>query len=173
MTLASWKEGYDKPRQCIKKQRYHFAYKGLSCQGYGFSTSVQMWEVDHKEGWVLKNWCFLIVVLEKTLESPLDIKEIKPVHPNGNQPWILIGRTDAESEVPVLWPPDVKSWLIGKDSDTGKDWEKEEKWAAEDEMVGWHRWLNGHELGRTPGDGEGQGGLVCCSLQGYKESDTT
>ena len=119
-----------------KKQRYHFANKGLYSQSYGFSSShVQMWELDHKEGWALKNWCFLIVVLEKTTESPLYSKEIKPVHPKGNQPWIFIGRTDAEAEAPILWPPDVKSWLFGKVLDFGKDWGQEEKGAAEDEVV--------------------------------------
>ena len=143
-------------------------------QGYGFSSShVWMWELDCEESWALKNWCFWTVVLEKTLESPLDCKEIQPVHSEGDQPWDFLGRNNAEAEAPVLWPPHVKSWLIGKDSDIGKGWEQEEKWEAEDEMVGWHRWLSGHELGRTPGDGEGQGGLACCSLRSYKESDTT
>ena len=127
-----------------------------------------MWEVDHKEGWVLKNWCFLSVVLEKTLESPLDIKEIKPVHPKGNQPWILIGRTDAESEGPVLCPPDAKSRLIRKDPDAGKDWRQEEKGTTEDEMVGWHHRLNGHEFEQALGVGEGQGGLACYSPWGLQ-----
>ena len=120
-TLAPWKESYDEPRQHAKKQRHYLVNKGPSSQGYGFSSShVWMWELDHKEGWKLKNWYFLVVVLEKTLESPLDSKEIKPVNPKGNQPWIFIGRTDAEAA--VLWPPDVKSQLIGKDLDAGKDW---------------------------------------------------
>ena len=105
-----------------------------------------MWELDYKESWSPKNWCFWTVVLEKTLESPLDCKEIKPVNPKGNQPWILIGETDAEAEVPVLWPPGVKSQLIEKDPDAGKDWGQEEKGVTEDEMVGWHRWLNGQEF---------------------------
>ena len=114
---------YDKPRQCIKKQRYHFADKGLYSQSYGFSSShVWMWELDHIEGWVLKNWCFQTAVLDKTLESPLDSKEIKPVNPKGNQPWIFIGRTDAEAEAPIFWPPDAKSQLTGKGPDAGKDW---------------------------------------------------
>ena len=140
--------------QHIKKQRHYFTDKVwslTSIQSYGFSSGhVWMWEIilmmweDHKESWVPKNWCFWTVVLEKTLESPLDSKEIKPVHPQGNQSWIFIGRTDAEA--PVLWPPDVKSWLIGKDPDAGKDWRQEEKGTTEDEMVGWHHWLNGHEL---------------------------
>ena len=111
-----------------------------------------MWELDYKESWVLKNWCFWTVVLEKTLESPLDFKEIQPVHPKGNQSWVFIGRTDIEAETPILWPPDVKNWLIGKDSDAGKDWRQEEKGTTDDEMVGWHHWLNGHEFGWTPGN---------------------
>jgi len=130
-----------------------------------------MWELDHKEGWALKNWCFRTAMLEKTLESPLDSKEIKPVNPKGNQPWIVIGRTDAEA--PILWPPDVKSRLIGKDPDAEKDWSQEEKGTTEDEMVGWHHRLNGHEFEQTPGDSEGQESLVCYSPWGRKESDTT
>ena len=123
-----------------------------------------MWELDHKEGWVPKNWCFQTVVLEKILDSPLNFKEIKPVNPKGNQPWIFIGRTDAEVEAPILWLPDVKSWLFGKDPDAGKYWGQEEKEATEDEMVGWYHWLNGHEFEKTPGDGEGQGSLVLQSM---------
>ena len=170
--LAPCKERYDRQKQCIKKQRHHFADKGLSSQSYDFSSShVWMWELDHKESWGPKNWCFLIVVLEKTLESPLDCKEIKPVHPKGNQSWIVIGRTDAEA--PILWPPDVKTWLIRKDPDTGKDWRQEEKGTTEDKMVGWHHWLNGQQLEQTLGDGEGQGSLACCSPWGYKELDCT
>ena len=127
------------PRQRIKKQRNYFANKGLSSQSYGFSSShVCMWELDYKENWALKNWCFWTVILEKTLESPLDCKEIQPVHPRGNQSWIFTGRPDAEAETPLLWPPDAKSWLIGKDPDAGKDWRKEEKGMIEAEMVGWH-----------------------------------
>ena len=118
-------------------------------------------------------WCFRSVVLEKTLESPLDSKEIKPVKPKGNQPWIFIGGTDAEAEAPIFWPPDVKSWLIWKDSDAGKDWGQEEKVATEDEMVGWYHWLNGHEFEQAPGDRDGQGSLVCCGPWGHKESDMT
>ena len=121
-----------------------------------------MWELDHKAGWALKNWCFWTVVLEKTLESPLDSK-IKPVNPKGNQPWIFFGRSDAEAEAPILWPPDVKSWLIGKDPDKGKDWGQEEKGVTENETVGWHHWLNGREFEQTPQDSEGQGSLACCS----------
>ena len=130
-------------------------------------------KLDHKESWVMKNWCFWTVVLENTLESPLDYKEIKPVNPKGNQSWIFIVRTDAEAEVPILWPADEKSWLIGKDHDAGKDWRQEEKGMTDNKMVTWHHWLNGHEFEQTLGDGEGQGSLACCSPWGPKESDTT
>ena len=158
----------------IKKQRHYFANKCLYSQSYGFSSShVQMWELDHKESWASKNWCFWTVVLEKTLESPLDCKEIKPVHPKGNQSRIFIGRTDAEAEAPILWPPDVKNWLIGKDPYAGKDWRREEKGSTEEEMVGWHHWLNGHEFEQTLGDGEEQGNLACYSPWGCKELDMT
>ena len=134
-------------RQHIKKQRHCFANKGLSSPSYGFSSShVWMWELDCEESWALKNRCFWAVVLEKTLESPLLSREIQPVHPKGTQSWIFIGRTDAEAETPILWPPDVKNWLIGKDPDAGKDWRWEEKGMIEDEMVGWHHRLNGHEF---------------------------
>ena len=144
--LTPWKVMI-KPRQCINKQRHYFANKSLSSQGYGFSNShVWMWELDYKESWAQKNWCFWTVMLEKTLESPLDCKEIQPVHPKGNQSWIFIGRTDVEAETPILWPSDVKNWLICKDPDAGKDWEQEEKGTTEDEMVGWHHRLNGHEF---------------------------
>ena len=129
--------------------------------------------LDYKESWALKNWCFWTVLLEKTIENPLDCKEIQPVHPKGNQPWIFIGRTDAEAEIPVLWPPDVKSWLVRKDPDAEKDWRWKEKWTIEDEMVGWHHRLNGHEFEYSPGVGDGQGGLACCSPLGRKELDTT
>ena len=138
-----------------------------------FSSSyVWMWELNYKESWVLKNWCIWTVVLEKTLESPLDCKEIHPVHPKGNQSRVFIGRTDVEAETPILWPPDAKSWLIWKDPDAWKDW-GQEKGMTEDEMVGWHHWLNGHEFGWTLGVGDGQGGLACCCLWGRKESDMT
>ena len=123
------------------------ADKGPSRQSYGFSSShVWMWELDYKESWVPKNWCFWTVVLKKTLTSLLDCKEIKPVHPKGNQSWIFIGRTNTEAESPILWPPDVKNWLTGKDPDAGKDWRQEEKGTTEDKMVGCHHWLNGHEF---------------------------
>ena len=121
---------------------------------------------------MLKNWCFCTVVLKRTLESPLDCKEIQPVPPKGNQSWIFIGRTDVEAETPILWPPDAKNWLLGKDPDSGKDW-RQEKGMTEDEMVGWHQWLNGHEFEQAPGVGDGQGSLVCCSLWGFKELDMT
>ena len=126
--------------------------------------------MDHKEGWVPNNWCFQTVVLEKTLERPLDNKEIKPVNPKGNQPWIFIGRTDAKA--PILWPPDANRQLIGKGPDPGTDWSQEEE-VKEDDLVGWHHWLNGHEFEHTLGDSEGQGSLVCCSSWGRKESATT
>ena len=132
-----------------------------------------MWELVYKESWALKNRCFWTVVLEKTLESLLDCKEIQPVHPKGNQSWTFIGRTDVESETPILGPPDVNNRLIGKDPDAGKDWRWEEKGTTEDEMIGWHHWLNGHEFKQAPGFGYGQGSLACCSPWGCKESDTT
>ena len=163
-----------KTKQHIRKQRHYFANKGPYIPSYGFSSShEQMWKLDHKEGWVPKNWCFWIVVLEKTLENLVDSKEIKPVNPKGNQHWILIGRIDAEVEAPIVWPPDVKSQLIGKDPDAGKDWGQEEKGATEDEIVGWHQQLNGPEFKQILGDREGQRSLVCCSLWGHKESDMT
>ena len=130
----------------IQKQRHYFANKSPSSQGYGFSCGhVWMWELDCEEGWAPKNWCFWTVVLEKTLESPLDFKEIQPVHSEGDQSCVFIGRTDAEAETPILWPPHAKSWLIGKDPDAGRDWGQEEKGMTEDEMAGWHHWLDGHE----------------------------
>ena len=132
-----------------------------------------MWELDHKESWALKNWCFWTVVLEKTLESPLDCKETKPANPKGNQPWIFIGKTNTEAEAPILWPPHVKSWLIWKDPDAGVYWGQKEKGMTEDEMAGWHHWLDGHWSEWTLGVGDGQGGLACCDSWGRKESDTT
>ena len=142
--LSDWSD----LRQHIKKQRHYFVNKGPSSQGYDFSSShVWMWELDYKESWGPKNWCFWTVVLEKTLDSPLDCEETQPVHPKGNQSWVFIGRTDVEAEILLFWPPDVKNWLIWKDPDVGKDWRQEEKGMTEDEMVGWHHWLNGHEFG--------------------------
>ena len=135
--------------------------KGLSSQSYGFSSShVWMWELEHKEDWALKNWSCWTVVLEKVLESHLDCKEIQPVHPKRNQSWIFIGRTDAEAVTPILWPPNVKNWLIGKDPDVGKDWRQERR-MTEDEMVEWHHWRNGHEFEQALGFGEVQGSLAC------------
>ena len=128
---------------------------------------------NYKEIWVLEIWYFWTVALEKTLESPLDCKEIQPVHPKGNQSWISIGRTDAEAETPILWPPNVENWLLGKDPDTGKDWRQEKKGTTEDEMVGWHHRRDWHEFEQAPGVGDGQGGLGCCRPWGHKESDTT
>ena len=132
-----------------------------------------MWELNYKESWAPKDWCFWTVVLEKTLESPLDCKEVQPVHPKGDQAWMFIGRTDAEAETPILWPRDAKSWLFWKDPNAGKDWRWEGKGMTENEMVGWHHRLNGHGFRWTPGVGDGQGGLACCGLWGCKESDMT
>ena len=172
--LTPWKESYDQPRQHIKKQRHYFANKGPSSQGYGLSSGhVWMWELDYKESWVPKNWCFWTVVLEKTLVSPLDCKEIQLVHSKGDQSWVFIGRTDVEAVTPILWPPDAKSWLIRKAPDAWKDWGQEEKGMTEDEMVGWHHRLNEHGFGWTPGVGDGQGSLACCDSWDLKESDTT
>ena len=139
-----------------------------------FSRShVRMWELDYKESWVPKNWCFWTVVLQKTLESPLNCKEIQPVNPKGNQPLIFIGKTDTEAETPILRPPDAKNWLIGKDPDVRKDWRQEEKGTIEDEMVGWNHQLDGHEFEQALGVGDGQESLACCSPWGHKESDMT
>ena len=172
--LAPWKKSYDKPREHIKKQRHNFADKGSSSQSYSFSSShVWMWKLNHKEIWVPNKWCFQIVVPEKALESPLESKKIKPVNPKGNQSWIFIGKTDAEAEVPKLWPPDVKNQLIRKDPDAEKDWGQEEHGATEDEMVGWHHRLNGHESEQMPGDSEGQGSPACCNPWGHKAWDVT
>ena len=162
---------YDQPRKHVKKQRHYFANKCLSSHSYGFSSShVWMRESDYKESWAPKNWCFWTEVLEKTLESPLDCKEIQPVYPKGDQSWVFTGRTDSEAETSILWPPDAKSWLIWKDPDAGKDWGWEEKGTIEDGMVGWHHQLNRHEFGWTPGVGDGQGGLEYWSPGGRKET---
>ena len=172
--LGPLNKSYDQPRQHVKNQRHYFANKGPSSQGYGFSSGhVCMWELGCEESWAPKNRCFWTVVLEKTLEIPLDCKEIQPIHSKGDQSWVFIVRTDAKAETPILWPPLVKSWLIGKDSDAGRAWGQEEKGMTEDEMAEWHHWLDGRESGWTPGVGDGQGGLVCCDSWGLKESDTT
>ena len=143
--LAPWKKSYDQPRQHIKKQRRYVADKGPSSQSYGFSSSqVWTWELDHKESWALKNWCFWTVVLGKTLESPLNWKEIQLVYPKRNQSWLFMGRTEAEA--PILWPPDAKKWLNGKEPDARKDWRQGEKGTTEDEMIGWQHQLNGREF---------------------------
>ena len=146
--LSPWKKSYDQLDSILKSGHITFPTKVCLVKAMFFSSShVWMWELDYKESWVLKNWCFWTVVLQKTLESPLDSKEIQPVHPKGNQSWVFIGRTDIESETPIIWPPDVKNWLIRKDPDARKDWRQEKKGTIEDEMVGWHHWLNGHEFG--------------------------
>ena len=164
------KKSYDQPRQHIKKQRHYFADKGPSRQGYGFSSiHVWIWELNYKESWEQKNWCFWTMVLEKTLESPLDCKEIQPVHPKGDQSWVFIGRTNAEAETLILWPPDV-NWLIGKDPDAGKDWRQRRGQQRMRWLDGITR-LNGHEFEQAPGVGDGQGSLACCSPWGHKDSD--
>ena len=147
--------------------------KVLLAKAMAFPVVMCGCELNYKESWATKNWYFWTVVLEKTLESPLDCKEIKPVPAKGDQSWVFVGRTDAEAEAPILWPPDVKNWLTGKDPDGGKDWRREEKGTTEDEMAGWHHRLDGHEFEWTPGVGDGQGSLACCDSWGRKESDTT
>ena len=154
--------------QPIESQRVRHNWKDLA---HMHCTHVQIWELDHKEGWVPKNWCFRITVLKKTLEGPLASKEVKPVNPKENQPWIFCGRTDAEA--PIIWPPDVKSQLTGEDPDAGRAWRHEEKGMTEDQMVGWHHLLNGHEFEQTPGDSDGQESLVCCSPRSHKELGMT
>ena len=172
-TLAPWEKSYDQPREHSKKHRHYFADKGPSSKSYGFSSShVCMWELDCKESWMLKNWCFWTVVLEKTLKSPLDCKEIQAVHPKGNESWIFIERTDAEAEATILWPPDAKNWFIGRDPDAGKDW-RQEMGTTEDEMVEWLHWLDGCAFQQALGVGDGQGSLVCYSPWGCEEQDMT
>jgi len=171
--LASWKKSYDQSRQHIKKQRHYFVNKGPSSQSYGFSRVMygcKSWTIKKAECWRIDVLNYSTV---QSLDSPLNCKEIKPVNPKGNQSWIFIGRTDAEAETPILWPPDAKSWLIWKDPDAGKDWEQEEKGMTEDEIVGWRHQLDGHEFEQALGVGDGQGSLACYSPWGLKESDTT
>ena len=169
-----WLQPWEEKMLLERKAMTNLANRSLYSQSSGFSSShMQMWELDHKESWAPKNLCFQTVVLDKTLTSPLDRKEIKQVNSKGNQPWIFTGRTDAETKAPILCQPDVKSWLTGKDPDAGKNWGQEEKETTEDEMAGWHQWLNGHKLEQAPGDGEGQGSLACCSAWGPKELDVT
>ena len=151
--IASWQENYEKPRQCVQKQRHYSVNKGPYSQSYAL-PSGHVWELDRKDGRMLKNWCLWTVVLGKTPASPLDSKGFKPVNRIGSQPWILTGRTDAEAEAPVFWSPDAKSQFIGKDPDAGKDWEQKEKRVSEDETVGWHHQCNIHEPGQTLGVGE-------------------
>ena len=171
--LAPWKKGYNNLDN-ILKSRHCFANKGLSSQSYVLSNNhIWMLELGYEESLVLKNWCFWTIVLEKTLESPLDCKEIQPVHPKGSHFWIFIERTDVEAETPILWPPDAKNLLFGKDPDAGKDWRQKEKGMTEDEMVGWHHWLGGHEFEQTPGAGDRQGSLACYSPCGCKELHMT
>ena len=171
--LAPWKKSYNQPGQQDQKQRFYFADKDPSCQSYDLSSShVWMRELDYKESRALKKWYFWIV-LGKTLENSLGCKEIQPVHPKGNQSWIFIGRTSAKDETPVLWPSDAKNWLIRKAPDAGKVWRQEEKGTTENEMVGLHHQLDGHEFEQTLGVGDGHGSLACYSPWGWKESDMT
>ena len=172
--LAHFKESCDKSIQFFKKQRHYFAENVQYNPSYDFSScNVWMWQLHHKEWWAMKNWWLWTVVLDKTLESPFKYKEIKPVNPEGNQSWIFIGRTDAKIEPPIFWPPDVKNWLIRKDPVTGKDWRQEEKRTTEDEMVGQHHWLDGHEFTQTLGVHEEQRALASCSPWGCEEWDMT
>ena len=172
-TITSWQESDDKPRQCVEEQTYYSANKDPYSQGYGLpSGHIWLWELDQKKAECQRIDAFSTVVLGKTPESPLDNKKIKPVNLKGDQPWIFTRRTDTEAEAPVFWSSDVNRQLTGKLPDAGKDWGQKEKKASEDEMAGWHRWCRGHEVRQIPGDGEGQGGMACCSPWGHKESDT-
>ena len=170
--LLLWRKVMTNLDSIFKNRDITLPTKVRLVNNYCFSNShVWMWELDCEESWVPKNWCFWTVVLEKTLESPLDYKEIQPVHSKGDQSWVFFGRNDAKAETPVLWPSHVKRWLIGKDSGAGRDWGQEEKGMTENEMAGWHHRLNGHEFEWTPGVGDGQGGLACCDSWGCNESD--
>ena len=171
--VTAWKESYDQPRQHIKNKDITLSTKVRLVKAMVFPGVMYGCEIWTIKKLSTKEWCFWTVVLEKTLESPLDCKEIQPVHPKGDQSWVFIGRTDVEAETPILWPPDAKSWLTWKDPDAGKDWWQEEKGAREDEMVRWHHQLSGHEFGYSPGVGDGQGGQACCNSWGRKESGTT
>ena len=172
-TITSWQESDDKPRQCVEEQTYYSANKDPYSQGYGLpSGHIWLWELDQKKAECQRIDAFSTVVLGKTPESPLDNKKIKPVNLKGDQPWIFTRRTDTEAEAPVFWSSDVNRQLTGKLPDAGKDWGQKEKKASEDEMAEWHRWCRGHEVRQIPGDGEGQGGMACCSPWGHKESDT-
>ena len=170
MSFASWEAFmWIKKQWCVQKQRHYSADKDPNSQDYGLrSAYIQLWELDHKQSWMPKNWCLQNVVLEKTPESHLDSKEIKPINPKGEQPWIFTERTNAEAEAPGFWSSDVHRQLIGKVSDAGKDWGQEEKGTTEDEMAGWHPWLNGCESEWTLGVGDGQGGLACCNSWGRR-----
>ena len=172
--IASWQESCDKPRQCVEKQRHCSADRGPYNQGYSLHRGhIRLWNMDSEEGRGPKNWCLQTVVLEKTLESPLDSKEIKPVNLKGNQPWILIGMTDGDAEARVFWLSDANSWIIEKVPDAGKDLEQKGKRASEDKMAGWHHRFKGRDLGQTSRDGEGQGGLSCCGSWSHNELDMT
>ena len=165
----SLKKSYDQPRQALKCRGSTLTTKVCLVKAMVFPVIMYECESwDCEESWAPKNWCFWTVVLEKTLESPLDCKEIQPVHPKGDQSWVFIGRNDAEAETPIVWPPHAKSWLTGKDPDAGRDWGQEEKGTTEDEIPGWHHRLDGHEFGLTPGVGDGQGGLACCDSWGRR-----
>ena len=171
---APWKKTMTNLDSIFKKQRHHFANKGPYNSSYGFSRGhVQLWELVHNEGWALNNWYFWTVVLKKTLQSSSDCKEVKPVNPKGNESWWFIGRTDAEAGAPVFWQPDMKSQIIGKAPDPGKNWRQMKKREAEDEMVRCHHRLHVHKFVQTPGNSEGQGSLVCCSPWSHKELDMT
>ena len=174
--LDPWgKKCCDQPRQHIEKQRHYFAGKGPSSQGCCFSSGhVWVLELEYKESWAQKNWCFWILGIEKTLWEFLWLQgDPKGVQPKGDQSWVFIGRTEVETETPILWPLHAKSWLIGKEPDAGRDWGQEEKGMTEDTIIGWHHQLNGHGCGWTLGVGDGQEGLACCGSWGHKESDTT